>query len=75
MATSFFSDFLEGLAWGLLPVVVALAGVWYAFGFDFLTDVLGGSALMPCLLAVALGVVSGGVAAFQSRRRLSDHGP
>lgn len=63
------SDFLEGVAYGLVPVLVALAGVWYAFGFEFLADVLGGSALVPCLLAVALGVVSGCVAASLSRRR------
>ncbi|MET0350602.1 MAG: hypothetical protein ABW067_12510 [Rhizobacter sp.] len=66
--SSFFSDFLAGLAYGLLPVAIALAGVWYAFGFEFLTEVLGGSVLMPCLLAVALGVVAGCVAASLSRR-------
>ena len=68
-ASSFLSDFLEGVAYGLTPVVIALAGVWYAFGSEFLADVLGGSVLVPCLLAVALGVVSGGVAASVSRRR------
>gem|GEM_PF-6462929 len=67
--SSLVSDFLEGVACGLLPVLIALAGVWYAFGFAFLADVLSGSVLVPCLLAVALGVVAGCVAASLSRRR------
>ena len=67
--SSFLSDFLEGVAYGVLPVALALAGVWYAFGFEFLADMMEGSALVPCVLAVALGVAAGGVAASLSRRR------
>jgi hypothetical protein len=65
---TFISAFFECLALGLLPVGLALAGVWYGFGLDFLTAVVGGSVLVPALIAVALGVLSGCAATSLSRR-------